>query len=103
LAETLGITSSAVSQHLKVLRYAGLVRGARKGYWLPYEIDHTAMAQCKDLITQVCNCGCKGTCRDQGTNGKEAPEEIALLKIREREIQEELQELQARIKGMQEQ
>jgi ArsR family transcriptional regulator, arsenate/arsenite/antimonite-responsive transcriptional repressor len=103
LAETLGITSSAVSQHLKVLRYAGLVRSERKGYWLPYEIDHTAMAQCKDLITQVCNCGCKGTCRGQSTSGKDAREELALLKIREREIQGELQELQTRIKGIEEQ
>ncbi|NIA15253.1 MAG: metalloregulator ArsR/SmtB family transcription factor, partial [Nitrospiraceae bacterium] len=39
LSESLGITPSAVSQHLKVLRYAGLVRSERKGYWLPYEID----------------------------------------------------------------
>ena len=102
LAETLGITSSAVSQHLKVLRYAGLVRSERKGYWLPYEIDHAAMAQCKDLITQVCNCGCRGDCRDQGI-GKDPETELTLLKIRERELQEELQEIQTRIKSIKEQ
>lgn len=100
LAETLGITSSAVSQHLKVLRYAGLVRSERKGYWLPYEIDHTAMLQCKEVITQVCNCGCKGTCRAQSPDGKDAMEELAQLKIRERELHEELQELRARIKAI---
>lgn len=103
LAEILGITSSAVSQHLKVLRYAGLVRSERKGYWLPYDIDYTAMAQCKEIITQVCNCGCKESCQAQGLNGKEDPEaELALLKMRERELQEELQELQTRIRAIEE-
>ena len=46
LAELLKITPSAVSQHLKVLRYAGLVRSERKGYWLPYEVDPVALDQC---------------------------------------------------------
>jgi DNA-binding transcriptional ArsR family regulator len=102
LAETMGITSSAVSQHLKVLRYAGLVRSERKGYWLPYEIDHVAMAQCKDLIAQVCNCGCKGSCRAQSPDGKDTEAELALLKIRERELQGELQKIQTRIKSIEE-
>jgi DNA-binding transcriptional ArsR family regulator len=40
MAQTLGITPSAVSQHLKILRLAGLVRNQRKGFWIPYEVDH---------------------------------------------------------------
>ena len=43
MSEMLGITPSAVSQHLKVLRHAGLVRSERKGYWIPYEIDPDAL------------------------------------------------------------
>lgn len=98
MAETLGITPSAVSQHLKVLRYAGLVRNERKGYMLPYEIDHAAMAQCKEVITEVCNCGCKGSCRSEGKNANSPEQDLALLEERERKLQEELQELRAMIK-----
>lgn len=102
MAEALGMTASAVSQHLKVLRYAGLVRNERKGYMLPYEIDHTAMAQCKEVITEVCNCGCKGSCRAQDKKMDDPEDELALLMKREQELQEELQELRARIKEMKE-
>jgi len=100
MAEALAITPSAVSQHLKVLRYAGLVRNERKGYTLPYEIDHTAMAKCKEVITEVCNCGCKGSCQAQDKNVDGPEDDLALLMKRERELQEELQELRARIKEM---
>ena len=34
MSKSLGITPSAVSQHLKILKHAGLVRNERKGYWL---------------------------------------------------------------------
>lgn len=46
IAETLGITPSAVSQHLKILRQAGLVRSERKGYWIPYSINVEALEDC---------------------------------------------------------
>jgi len=59
LAEILGITPSAVSQHLKVLKYAGLVHSERKGYWLPYEIDGVALENCGEMLSDVCRCGCK--------------------------------------------
>ncbi|MEE8480050.1 MAG: metalloregulator ArsR/SmtB family transcription factor, partial [Desulfobacterales bacterium] len=36
IAATIGITTAAVSQHLKILKQAGLVRSERKGYWIPY-------------------------------------------------------------------
>ncbi len=36
LAKTLGITESAVSQHLKILREAGVVYGERCGYHIHY-------------------------------------------------------------------
>lgn len=98
MAETLGITPSAVSQHMKVLRYAGLVRNERKGYILPYELDHAAMAQCKEVITDVCNCGCKGSCRAESKYANGPKEDLALLEERERKLQEELQELRAMIK-----
>lgn len=39
LAHQLGVTQSAVSQHLRILRQAGLVRGARKGTYMHYSLD----------------------------------------------------------------
>ncbi len=39
LAHQLGVTQSAVSQHLRVLRQAGLVNGARQGSFMHYSLD----------------------------------------------------------------
>jgi DNA-binding transcriptional ArsR family regulator len=100
LSEALGITPSAVSQHLKVLRYAGLVRSERKGYWLPYEIDQAALDQCRELLAQVCTCGCKGTGRVRDAELAKTEDKLALLKKYERELKKELEEVQARIKQM---
>jgi DNA-binding transcriptional ArsR family regulator len=61
IAEQVGITSAAVSQHLKILRQAGLVRNERRGYWIPYSIDEEALESCRQLLTEVCTCGCGGT------------------------------------------
>ncbi|MHC4216489.1 MAG: ArsR/SmtB family transcription factor [Planctomycetota bacterium] len=39
LANRLGVTQSAVSQHLRVLRQVGLVNGARRGSFMHYSLD----------------------------------------------------------------
>jgi ArsR family transcriptional regulator len=39
LAHRLGVTQSAVSQHLRVLRQAGLVNGQRHGHFVHYSLD----------------------------------------------------------------
>lgn len=100
LSEALGITPSAVSQHLKVLRYAGLVRSERKGYWLPYEIDQEALDQCHELLAQVCTCGCKGTGRVREAELEKADDKLALLRKYEKELKKELEEVRARIKDI---
>lgn len=97
LAELLRITPSAVSQHLKVLRYAGLVRSERKGYWLPYEIDPVALDQCGQLLTQVCTCGCKGTGKVREGVLAKVDDKLALLTQYERELRKELEAVQAKI------
>jgi DNA-binding transcriptional ArsR family regulator len=43
LAHRLGVTQSAVSQHLRVLRQAGLVRGERRGSFVHYALDDGAL------------------------------------------------------------
>jgi DNA-binding transcriptional ArsR family regulator len=44
IVETLGVTQPLVSQHLRVLRGAGIVRGARSGREISYSLidDHIA-------------------------------------------------------------
>ena len=98
LSKSLGITPSAVSQHLKALRYAGMVRSERKGYWLPYEINPGALDQCRELLTEVCTCGCKGTGRVREAELEKADDKLSLLKKYERELKKELKEVQAGIK-----
>jgi len=38
----LGLTQSAASQHLRVLKEAGLVRDEKRGYWVHYSADKDA-------------------------------------------------------------
>lgn len=98
IAELLGVTPAAVSQHLKILRQAGLVRSERQGYWIPYSIDEGALEECGQLLNEVCTCGCRGT-----GNFKEAALEassLESLKKYERELQKELRTVRDRIKEL---
>lgn len=58
LAENLGITQSAVSQHLRVLKSAGLVRDERKGYWIYYTLNREALEKCRQRLNRICTCSC---------------------------------------------
>jgi DNA-binding transcriptional ArsR family regulator len=60
LAEALGVTQSAVSQHLRILRSAGLVENERKGYWIHYSLNREALERCRERLNRVCTCGCLG-------------------------------------------
>jgi len=106
MADILGITPSAVSQHLKILRHAGLVRNQRKGFWIPYEVDQAALEQCGEVISNVCRCGCVESCRtaDQsvGEESNSTEDELAYLKRLERELEEELQKVRTRMSKVEE-
>ena len=43
LADRLGISSAAVSQHLQVMRKAGIVKGEKRGYWTHYAVEKAAL------------------------------------------------------------
>jgi len=45
LAKHLGLSKPAVSQHLQILRKAGLVKGEKRGYWTHYVVDRHALMQ----------------------------------------------------------
>ena len=51
LAAILGITQSAVSQHLRVLRAIGLVKGDRRGYHIHYFVNRETLERSRDLVS----------------------------------------------------
>ncbi len=51
LACLLGVTQPAVSQHLRVLKGVGLVKGERKGYHIHYYIDPEGWQRSLDLVS----------------------------------------------------
>jgi len=53
LACRLGITQSAVSQHIRVLKAIGLVKGERRGYRVHYFINPEAKGHYMILISSV--------------------------------------------------
>lgn len=60
LAEALGITQSAVSQHLRALKGAGLVKNERRGYWVYYSLNRDTLEKYRQRLNRICTCGCLG-------------------------------------------
>ena len=69
LAGLLGVSQSAVSQHLRVLKAIGLVKGERRGYHIHYYINRDILKGCRELLLtmlsgeeaipeQTCNNNC---------------------------------------------
>lgn len=98
IAERVGITPAAVSQHLKILRQAGFVRSERNGYWIPYSIDEKALENCGEALTEICTCGCQGTGNFKEKQLEDSSLE-SLMKY-EREIKNELRIIRDRIKEL---
>jgi len=53
LANQLGLSEAAVSQHLQILRKSGLVRGEKRGYWTHYSIQRDVIIRELDEIKKV--------------------------------------------------
>lgn len=45
LAKELSLSESTISQHLKVLREAGLLIGEKRGYFMHYDVERTALRE----------------------------------------------------------
>jgi ArsR family transcriptional regulator, arsenate/arsenite/antimonite-responsive transcriptional repressor len=106
LAKRLGVSEAAVSQHMKCLREAGLVKGEKRGYWTHYMVEkdklHELAGLLKDLThlqpcpegvcikklntkidcykeeVKMCDCKCQ-----QPEKLKSKPEECTLEQIKE--------------------
>ena len=53
LAYRLRVTQSAVSQHLRVLKSAGLVKGERRGYRIHYFLNQETLIQAQQQISNA--------------------------------------------------
>jgi DNA-binding transcriptional ArsR family regulator len=98
IAEVIGITPAAVSQHLKILKQAGLVRSERKGYWIPYAIDEEALENCRQILNDICTCGCGGTGRFKEKELSDS--NLESLKGYEKELEKEIRIVRERVKEM---
>ena len=45
LASFLGISKAAVSQHIQILRKAGLLDGEKRGYWVHYSVNRNLLSE----------------------------------------------------------
>ena len=67
LAELLGVTQSAVSQHLRILKAIGLVKGERRGYHIHYFIENDALEKLRKLALMTLSS--EGSSRATPCNG----------------------------------
>ncbi|OGF67699.1 MAG: hypothetical protein A2Y62_11290 [Candidatus Fischerbacteria bacterium RBG_13_37_8] len=98
IAKTIGVSIAAVSQHLKIMRHAGLVMSQRKGYWIPYSIDEETLGYCRRALNEVCACGCRKTkiCEEEDLENAS----VEWLKEYERYLRKELKRVQESMKGV---
>ena len=73
LSRSTGISAGAVSQHLRILRSAGLVRSERRGYFIHYRLAPGAAGKLRAALTAVVNpkkgtraCAAKAKCARGG-------------------------------------
>lgn len=57
LSMKLGISEASVSQHLKVLRNAGIITGEKRGYYTHYDIKRELLAETADRIRAMAEQG----------------------------------------------
>lgn len=53
LSKRLNISESAVSQHLKILREAGIVIGIKEGYYVHYRVEKEMLAKIGNFILDL--------------------------------------------------
>ena len=87
IARKLDITEAAVSQHLKILKDAGLIKGDKKGYHIIYTIDKDKLIKVKELIDNIINANsivsfkCTNECKNNRCYYKNIIKEDLKMKI----------------------
>lgn len=91
IAEALGVSQSAASQHLRVMKQAGLVTDERRGYHIYYSLNKNKLDKYQQELIKVCTCGCEPGKRKKISETKEA-----LLGYK-RHLEDELKQIEKRI------
>jgi ArsR family transcriptional regulator len=98
LAGCLGVTTAAISQHLKILSQVGIVSCERKGFCIPYSINEDVLSQCRQLLAEACLCGCSESGKHSQPDLNKAS--LAELQNWETELEEKLKTIRKRIKEL---
>jgi DNA-binding transcriptional ArsR family regulator len=53
MTKHLNVTQSAVSQHLRILKQVGLVRGERRGSFVHYTLEQEGITKYKALLSEI--------------------------------------------------
>ncbi len=91
ISEELGISPAAVSQHLKVMKQADLVKNERKGFYIPYSVDEETLGECRVMMHSVCRCDCGPDSHQHGKRFKD---------VKLEELQRYKEDLKAELKAI---
>jgi len=97
IAKRIGVTPAAISQHLKILKLAGLVRNERKGYWIPYSLDQFALENFRQLLNKFCTGGYRHAARARRPVKRNR---LDSLQKYERELKSEIKTVRKRIRAI---
>lgn len=102
LSDALGVTQSAVSQHLRILKATGLVRDERRGYWIHYSLNVDELEKCRERLNRVCTCGCGA---ENYFSGRYLPSEVSKEELKEykKTLEKELEKVNKRIEELENQ
>ncbi|HHF99062.1 MAG TPA: ArsR family transcriptional regulator [Candidatus Aerophobetes bacterium] len=53
IVKFLGVSQPAVSQHLRILKEAGLVKADKRGYWMHYSANLKKLRELMDIILEI--------------------------------------------------
>jgi ArsR family transcriptional regulator, arsenate/arsenite/antimonite-responsive transcriptional repressor len=98
IAGYLGVTTAAISQHLKIMSQVGIVNSERKGFCIPYTINEEVLGQCRRLLAEVCLCGCNESGKMDGQELNSAS--LEALQKYQKELEQKLKAVRERIKVM---
>lgn len=73
LAARLKVTPGAVSQHLRIMRDAGLVIDEKRGYYVHYSLNERTLAKWQSQIDELLTSGLARGCRCAKPSGTRRP------------------------------
>jgi ArsR family transcriptional regulator, arsenate/arsenite/antimonite-responsive transcriptional repressor len=65
LSRRLGVSDAAISQHLQILRRAGLVKGEKRGYWTHYSVERDKLREIAGMLGDMADQGVSPECMCQ--------------------------------------